>query len=231
MTPCTRKRFLSAPVLFMTALQFFPAAAFAENDRPADTAVHHFQIGYERGISLRYFPMRAWGIGLVASSSTLYLNDLDEREHTSSSDSFKQKYRENEKNISIALEGLRRIGLKRPFMLHLFASIGGSYSTYRRSSDTEQHYTYDSLSTIIPVTRNYSSFTEQTEIGCFGRIGIMPGLSWGIFNVAFRLGIEGRYSINRSPDDTTEKRTGKSSQVRFIYPAGLVESLILHFEI
>lgn len=216
----------------MTALLLSPAVIFAGVEPAADTVARHFQIGYERGISLRYFPVRVWGIGLVASSPTLYQNDIDETEYSGSSGSGKQTYRENEKNISLALEGIRKIGLKRPFMLHLFASIGGSYSTYKRSSDTEQHYTtYDDLSTIIPVTRNYSSSIEQTEIGCFGRIGIMPGLSWGIFSVALRLGIEGRYSVNRSPDDMTDKRTGKSSRVRFIYPSGLVESLILHFEI
>lgn len=68
MTPRTPQRFLSAPLLCITALLLLPAVTSAGDEGVADTAIHHFQIGYERGISLRYFPVRTWGIGLVASS-------------------------------------------------------------------------------------------------------------------------------------------------------------------
>ena len=232
--------FLSTALVLIGIVLTIPTATFsAGNGDTADSMRHHFQIGYERGISCRYFPVRNWGIGLIASSTRLYRNEYNKSESTDETatylDTSRRDYHYNDKDIDIALEGLRVFDLKKPFTLHLFASVGGSYSHYSRRYEYEDtRVTIDHTSDGVvktPGTSTQEQIMEETEIGGFGRLGIMPGIKWGRFSVALRLGIEGRYTKRRSPESATDKRSGHSTSVLFIYPHSLLESLILHFDL
>ena len=230
----------AAPVLIGIILTVSAAALSAGETNAADSVRHRFQVGYEHGISCRYFPVPNWGIGLIVSSSRLYRNEKEKQESTYETDTYlvtsRRDYHYKNKNFDIVLEGLRGINLKKPFTLHLFASAGGSYSNdTRRYSYEDTRITIDHTSdgggVETPGTSTEEQIINPTEIGGFGQFGIMPGIQWGRFNVALRLGVEGRYTKSSSPEDATEKRSGHSTSVTFIYPYSLIESLILHFDL
>lgn len=224
-------------VLLLTGIVLtIPFSGFSTGEKDsADSAHHRFQIGYERGISCRYFPVRDWGIGLIASTTTLYNKEYEKYQNTSQPNANLTTTRTGNKNLTLTLEGLRAITLQTPFTLHLFASVGGIYSSYTRTytheyTYTNSEYTADGIMEVLHTSREKRSM-DETEIGGLGRIGIMPGITWKRFSAALRLGIEGRYTKSRSPDSATEKNNRHSSRVRFLHPSNLVESLVLHFDL
>jgi hypothetical protein len=227
--------FALCAITFLLSLGLF--ADSAAETAPADHSGHRFFVGYERGLSFRYFPARLWGFGLVATTSgALYEKDYDRLGYDYDNETYSNTSREKSKNISLYFDIIRNIKSNGHFTLAAFASTGGSYQTQKRSDVIYSRYYVSSVDSII--IRDFDSQTETRRWGIIGRVGILPGFTWGAFSAQFRFGLEGRYSFLDSPanrEDSGGSReqvsNGKTTTLNFIRPANLVESLILHLEI
>lgn len=222
---CNKLMFTTA--LAITAICFSVSAAGTEKER----AGRSFKIGYDQGISCRYYPNDVWGFGVVLFSPNwngIYLKENSERSQVNENDSWKSSDSNSEKGIAASFEVVRLIKRSNRFTLNVFASVGGEFTNRIRSTRYDSRY-YDIGGDSIVGRSDFNAYnTNNTAVS--GRFGIMPGVVSGPISIEFRLGVEGRYSVEKSPERATYRIDGKTSSIKFIYPGSLVQSLIIHYE-
>jgi len=194
-----------------------------------DSSEHSILIGYDHGLSFRYYPRPALGFGLLvqpaafaslyASLDADYTDSYDERHSVSSGYNAR-------KGGSALLEVLyrRRIGSR--FYLTPFLSLGARYTTQTDS------YSYEHFEGDSSVYSN-STEAETRTWGFVGQLGVMPGVRFGPVTIEFRLGLGGEIASTDSPDspgEATRTSTTESTEkdLYVVYPADLIGSLVIH---
>lgn len=193
----------------------------------ADTTVAKFHLGYDRGISFRYHPKGALGIGLVVRpgvGSRLYADSESDSRDVHAQASYSTEASMSDKGATVLAEALYKRALGRRFSLTPFVSIGGSYSTSRSRCTYEREY----LESDPRYDRAETREVERTTREFLAQLGLMPGVEIGPFSAQFRLGLQGGIEKTDSPEQvqTSVKRTDR--HFGLLYPVDIVRSIIVH---
>jgi hypothetical protein len=194
----------------------------------SDTTHRKWAIGYDQGISARYFPRSDFGCGLIlqplggdlfekSESTNRYSNNYATGNESSNMD---------QRGLKILIEAYYQKKFNSIFLLTPYINIGGGYGKFSETSVSQRYYPpYDTLR--YPLTHVQKRSTSTF----LGTVGIMPGVRFGRFTAEFRLGISGLYTKTRSPDESDLIYNDKSRRITFIYPAEFVRALVFHFSI
>jgi hypothetical protein len=195
----------------------------------SDTTSHsQWHIGYQNGLSARYFFQNNLGLGL-----NLQPVDYDLYSESSGDDSYTWQDTHTERSEKSKSRGAQLFAevyyqkkINRIFLFTPFLSIGGGFGTDKSyyitshkviSTDSTIQYSYDNR--------------ENTTTLFSGSAGVMPGIKLGRFTAEFRLGIAAYYSKMTSPEGATDKSNRTSKRAMLIYPSDFIRAIILHFNI
>ena len=207
-------------------LSVLPLAAFARED----TTLRKLHIGWEQGVSARFFPRRTLGVGLVISPAGF--SPLYSSRHSESHEENAQQIRDSKessegKGATVVVEGLYRLRIGKWFVLTPFVSVGGEYSRHvsDRWNRTREKGAEDSTGESVSLA------SDRISREFVGRIGLMPGVRIGRVTAQFRLGIRGGVSLAETPDNDMRRQQMNSRYIRLIYPRDPIRETAVHFAI
>jgi hypothetical protein len=194
----------------------------------SDTTHTPWHVGYDNGLSARYFFKNNRGIGLNLRPSgfDLYNESSNEESYNYDGGIFEQTNKSKTHGAQLFLEMFYQKKFNPIFILTPFVSIGGGFETYKShrlmrqgdmSTDSNAYY------------REYNS--ENTTTLFSGSAGVMPGIKLGRFTAEFRLGIAAYYSKMKSPEGISDKTSSKDKRVILVYPSDFIRAIIIHFNI
>jgi hypothetical protein len=197
-----------------------------------DTIPRSWFIGFDQGLSVRYFPRSDFGLGIMLQPESGSLVNKSEskstyyNESSTSTNAGSNERKDDSKGARVLVEGLYCKKLSRPFTLTSFVNAGGGYEKY--FSESTYSYKNSDVDTLLSYHNSKRKGTQKTFTAS---VGIMPGITLGRFLFQFRLGLSGVYTKESSPDYSGDKADGESKNMRLIYPSELVRALMVHIDI
>lgn len=192
----------------------------------SDTTVkyHKLMVGYDAGLSLRYYPVEKLGFGLVIhpkNGRNLYSNSEMERFEERITDITTYDDRSKGKGVAVLLDIIRKYHIGNRFTLSPFVSLEGGYLSSKRVSS------YNAKSKSGESYENNNRYEYKTR-SLKGQFGVMPGVFIGPFTIEFRLGMYGGISKTETPDNAKYSEKEDNQTFGLIYPGDIVQSLIVH---
>jgi hypothetical protein len=198
-----------------------------------DTIPHKWFLGFDQGLSARYFPKQDFGFGILVQPSNYYLVNKAQSSGTfsstypnSSTDGIRNE-KTDTRGARLIIEGLYSRKLNNYFTFTPFINIGGAYESF----STE--YNEISTHTTADTAFNASYFSQQkgSSKAFTASIGVMPGIKLGKFLFEFRLGLSGSYKKDTSPGSKNYSIDRDAKNIRLIYPSDVVHSLVIHLNL
>jgi hypothetical protein len=195
----------------------------------SDTTSHsQWYIGYQNGLSARYFFQSNFGLGLNLQpvDYDLYSETSGDDSYTWQDNSSARSEQSKSRGAQLFAEVYYQKKINRIFLFTPFLSVGGGFGTDKR------HYITSYKVISKDSTIQYSDDNRENNTTLFsGSAGVMPGIKLGRFTAEFRLGVAAYYSKMTSPEGSSEKSNRTSKRAVLLYPSDFIRAIIIHFNI
>lgn len=208
-------------------------------DEAALPSTYRLAIGYDQGISVRYFLAPATSLSFIGrpstrseygsmSSTDFYSSENSTHQYSSSDYRDLTQSNTTSKGMGLFLQVAHVKDLLMGFSVSPYVQLGGTYATYTTSITNQSkyigEYSYNHNSTSTH-TNSYNATTANLELG------FMPGYSYKRLMIQFKLGIGGEMTI-QDPEKGNVGDDGKSKRGYFKYPMyDMINSLSIHLAI